>query len=175
MQCPVLLLIVVVALAGCAKICVPLDRTAIFPKERGVELLQLCIKPPAGVNEFWTPNENDLREVESGLETFLASATDRSTKAIAPHGWRYFYRQVTGIVHNGRRALFLSYAWVPEIGDPQEEAMRRKEVEAKNRTYDPRWWKKRAIQVDDGGSGYFRVIYDLERRQFVWYDENFRA
>jgi len=36
--------------------------------------------------------------------------------------WKSYYRQVGGIVQNGERMLFISYAWAPWMKDPTMEA-----------------------------------------------------
>ncbi len=28
------------------------------------------------------------------------------------------------------------------------------------------------VRVDDGGTGYFRVLYDVQQKRFVWYECN---
>jgi hypothetical protein len=161
-------------LAGCEKVCVPADRTAIFPAEQAPDLLRVSVRPPEKVSGYWTPSLADLRRVEETLEVFHLRASKRTSGSVAPGGWRHYYRQVTGIIHDGRKSLFLSYAWLPEERDPAQEAMRRKDAEAAGRSYLPDSWKHRAIVVSDGGWMYFRVIYDLSGQQFVWYDDNLR-
>ena len=68
--------------------------------------------------------------------------------------------------------IFISYAWAPWMKNPQIEAERKKEAEKSGRRYASDWWKSQSISVNDGGSMFFRVIYDLKRKQFVWYDQN---
>lgn len=59
--------------------------------------------------------------------------------------------------------------------DAEYMAAQRKEVEAEGRPYDPEWWKKSPIGVMDGGSSFFRVVYDPRTKQFIWYEQNGNA
>ena len=129
-------------------------------------------KPPEGVTAFWTPDESDLAGVEDHLEDYLKVMwmKSREGRKEMPE-WKAYYRQVGGIVQNGERLLFISYAWAWWM-DPQFEASRKKETERSGRHYEAGWWKTKPIFVYDGGSAYFRVIYDPKKKQFVWYDKN---
>jgi len=108
------------ALVGCSKSLVPNERTAIFPQERTPNLLRVCLNPPEGVTAFWTPKDKDLRGIEDHLEEYLAGvwARSRNSRKEMPE-WKNCYRQVGGIVKNGERLLFISYAWAPSMMDPQ--------------------------------------------------------
>lgn len=163
-------------LVGCTKTLVPMERTAIFPKELAPNLLRLSYDPPEGISSFWTPSEKDLDGVEDHLEEYLSKIwLEKESRDIKMTNWEYYYRQVGGIVINGKKMLFISYAWSTLISDPQLVSDRKFWAKKQGRVYDPNWWKTDNIGAHDGGSLFFRVVYDPSKKQFVWYDQNGRA
>jgi len=141
---------------------VPAERTAIFPRDAAAALLQAaCYYKPPGITGYWTPATQDLEGVEAGLEKFLAQQ-GRKTR----DDWTKYYRQVAGVLKGDDRFLFLSY-FVPEHAprdggtpadkDPQDVADR---------------WRQAAYWINDGGETYFRVIFDVQKKVFVWYERN---
>ena len=151
----------------------PCGKTARFPPEKIPDLLGVCLRPPGGVTGFWVPEIKALGGVEDSLQAYLASVWTKSghEKKEIPE-WKHYYRQVGGIIRNDERQIFISYAWAPLMKNPQVQADRKKEAEARGRLYDPDWWKTQSIFVQDGGWMFFRVIYDPKKKQFVWYDDN---
>jgi len=151
--------------AGCQTVVlIPPERTAIFPVELTPQLLLICDELPRGVSEsiFWTPKETDLVDLDTRLPAYLkktmlvmAENSDRGLPL-----WERYCRQVGGIVVNGKRMILVSYARFDHLFG----------LEA-----DPEWWRKGVVAVNDGGSDYFRVIYDPSTRQFIWYDQNWTA
>lgn len=163
-------------LIGYSKSLVPIERTAIFSLERARDLLSVCYSQPEGISGFWSPEEKDLVGVEDHLEEYLVVARtkvheDRKQLRDQTH----YYRQVCGVLVKGERLLFISYAWAPDLSDPRIETDRRQEAERRGRRYDPDWWKNTVIAVCDGGSDFFRVMYDPKKKEFVWYEQNGKA
>lgn len=168
-------LIVVLAVTGCSKDLVPADRTAIFPKENATALLGLCFHEPGGISGYWTPQPADMAGVEDHLQAYLRSRPRRQSPPTVEPNWGEYYRQVTGIEIGGQRYLFIAYAPFPYMHDPRYVADQKKELETQGRRYDPDWWRKYPLAVSDGGSAFFRVVYDPRTKQFVWYEQNGEA
>lgn len=145
-----------------ATVLVPTDRTVIFPKEKAAGLLQaVCFFKPQGITGYWTPATKDLEGAEAGLEEFL-----KSNGRLRHDSWTNYRRQVTGVEFDGAKLLFLSYFSMDLT--PDEKA----QVAAKDPHYDPDHWKKDPFWINDGGEAYFRVIYDLPQKKFIWYERN---
>jgi hypothetical protein len=145
-----------------AVVLIPPERTAIFPKEKAPALLQaVCFFRPAGITGYWTPGPTDLAGVETGLVEFLK--TQGRTRQ---DDWTKCRRQVAGVLFDDARLLFLSY--FPIEFTPEEK----KQIAEKDPRYDPDHWKREPYWMNDGGDPYFRVIYDLPQRQFIWYERN---
>jgi hypothetical protein len=141
---------------------VSLERTAIFPQEKAAALLQAaCYFKPEGITGYWTPTAKDLDGVEDSLEKFL-EIQGRPKRG----NWQNYRRQVAGLQKDAERFLFISY-FVPEAV-PED-----KKPGAQNDPgNDPDRWKREAYWINDGGDTYFRVMYDLQKREFSWYERN---
>jgi len=140
---------------------VPAERTNIFPKEQAKAFIQaVCFIAPTGITDYWTPAPKDLEGVETGLEAFL-----KSKGRADHHNWPQTYRQVIGVIEGKNQFLLLSYFTIDLT--PDEER-----VTAGDPHFDPSRWKREPFWVNDGGDTYFRVLYDLAAKQFVWYEKN---
>ena len=170
------ILVATLVLAGCSKTLVPRERTSIFSQDKAPDLIGVCLRPPEGITGFWTPEEKDLKGAEDGLEDYLLSASSgvRNPRKELP-AWQQYYRQVAGVVKNGERLLFVSYAFFPLMRDSSFVARQKLELEQAGRTYDPDWWRSQVLSVNDGGSAFFRVLYDPKKKKFIWYDQNGHA
>lgn len=184
--------LVVIALLVCRPvfggqdtILVPADRTAIFPKETALSLVTgVCYTPPNGVTAFWTPKETDLFGIENDLEGYLKKWLSMDKARNERNGenprwnWTLYYRQIAGVVIGDKKLLFISYY---RGHPPAEEAKREKERKEKAArqglpyTPDPLRWKTKPLYVDDGGYAFFRVVFDLETKAYVWCEQNFSA
>lgn len=163
-------------LVGCTKTLVPMERTAIFPKELASNLLRLSYDPPEGITSFWTPTEKDLIGIEDHLEEYLSEIwREKESRDVKMANWASYYRQVSGIVINGEKMIFISYAYSPLMNEPSVVADRIKYAEKRGQIYDANWWKTNAIVAADGGSLFFRVLYNPNKKQYIWYDQNGRA
>lgn len=148
---------------SCAKPLVPRDRTAIFPAAKAPGLIRaVCYHPPEA-SGYWTPSESDLEGVEDTLVAYLHSA-----KAGEGKDWSTFRRQVAGVKRGDDALIFIYYFhFNPGI----EEQMKAR----KEQGYDPDFWKKAPYSVFDGGSWFFRVLYDVKTKRFIWYECNGEA
>jgi hypothetical protein len=150
----------------------PKERTAIFDESNAPKLIAIGFDHPEGIRGYWMPEEKDLVAIEDRLDQFLHSTWEKNgvkEKRVIP--WDLFYRQIAGIIKDGRKMIYISYV-IAGWGDPEEEAQRKKEIEKKGKHYDPNWWKSKPIVVQDGGWSVFRVIFDPKENHFVWYEHN---
>lgn len=139
---------------------VPPERTVIFPKEKAAALLQaVCFFKPQGITGYWTPTEKDLVGVENGLEDYI-----KMHGRTRHDDWSKVRRQVAGVEFSDARLLFLSY-FLSEL-TPEEKQ------QVVDKTYNPDRWKQEPFWMNDGGEGYFRVIYDIPEKKFIWYERN---
>jgi hypothetical protein len=103
---------------------------------------------------FWMPTTSQLREVEHSLPTFLSKELESRPSlrelheviALEPK----YRRQYVGMIENGRKVI-----WVNCIPQTSEEGV------------DPfANWSREIIDVSDGGSSFWGVVYDLEKHSF---------
>jgi hypothetical protein len=148
--------------AGATGVLVPPERTAIFPKESAAALLQAaCYYSPPGFTGYWTPAPKDLEGVEAGLEKFLTQQGRTRHDS-----WADYYRQVAGLLKEDAQFLFISY-FVPEH-PPRFDG----QAADKDSQDVADHWRREAYWINDGGDIYFRVIFDLQKKTFVWYERN---
>lgn len=144
--------------------------SAIFTKETASKLLEgVCYRPPSGITGFWSPEERDIAGIEIGLDEFLRTRDPSSEKRI----WNRYRRQVAGVIVNNQKLIFISYSpkLPPEVEARVEEHGKKESLKA-GRPYDPNDWKKHPVRIFDGGSSVFRVIFDPQKKKFLWYEEN---
>jgi len=152
---------------------IPSERTAVLSETNAPRLLDLCVERPTGVTGYWYPEKSDLAEVGAGIDEFLELTWSLIGVAEKRRiDWKHYYLQIGGMIKDGRRMLFLSYAWAPDIADKGAQAKAKKESDARGKSFDAHWWKTKPILVRDGGWAVFRVIYDPRAKRFVWYDQN---
>src|SRR5436190_2153793 len=92
----------------------------------------------------FTPTEADARRFEAGLVAFLA----KSRPPEEPDLYRKvgsYVRQYTGGTQDGRRLLFVTFACREDAG-----------------------WGERFLDINDGGSCYFDVGYDLDAGAYTY-------
>jgi hypothetical protein len=102
---------------------------------------------------FWTPKRSQLREVERSLPTFLRKEMQArplgelsEVIALAPK----YRRQYVGMILNGRKVI-----WINCIPPKPEQRV------------DPfANWNHEIIEVSDGGSDFWGVVYDVEKHSF---------
>lgn len=144
----------------CAAQVVPAERTAVFPAAKAADLIKtVCYQPPDGLTGYWTPETKDLQGVEDNLVAYL-----KSIRVNGQRDWTNFRRQVTGAKRGDETLLFISYYFF----HPSHDAQAKETL----RGYDPDAWKRTPYRVFDGGESVFRVLYDITRKQFIWYERN---
>lgn len=131
-----------------------LEQTAIFPEAKAKELIEtVCYDAPRSTG-YWTPAARDLAGIEETLVEFL-----RANRITREMDWKNFRRQVVGIKRGDDRLIFIYYfRFIQRTGAGAEV-----ENEA---------WRKKPWLVYDGGSSFFRVLYDVKTKKFVWYECN---
>jgi hypothetical protein len=138
---------------------IPAGHSVIFTAEQAPGLIkEVCFTAPEGITGYWMPTEADLVDVEVTLLDYLQTqkATDRR--------WPDFYRQVAGVQRGAARFLFLNYFVMSERTQGEGDANHTRAA-APN-------WKTTPYWVNDGGDWFFRVLYDLVQKKFVWYEHN---
>jgi hypothetical protein len=74
-----------------------------------------------------------------------------------------------GVQRGDTRYLLIAY----HCELPAETAQKEKEVKAKmGERYRADRWKERPLTAAGGGPSYFRVLFDTQKRQFIWYEKN---
>jgi hypothetical protein len=145
---------------GGAKQLVQSERTAIFPAKSAENLIKtVCYGPPV-VTGYWTPKVKDLEGVEDALIDYL-----RSEKVEEKKDWSEFRRQVVGVKRGEEMLLFIYYF---HFDRGIEEDLKSRKTPG----YDPGAWRKTPYVVNDGGSWFFRVLYDVKKKRFIWYESN---
>jgi hypothetical protein len=96
-----------------------------------------------GGKGHFTPTEAEARKFEAGLVAFLAKARPPEDPDLARKAGRYV-RQYTGGARDGRRFLFVTFACREDPG-----------------------WGERLVDINDGGSCYFDVEYDLDASAYT--------
>lgn len=98
-----------------------------------------------GSAPFWTPDADQVRELESLLQKYLdlhPPAGDTPVRDVFRYGRQYF-----GVTKNNRTVICLNAFYHPSrFGDR---------------------WKTEIISVRDGGSCYFQVDYHPATREFT--------
>jgi hypothetical protein len=123
---------------------------ATLPVEESKELLHQCSRgAPQGVTGTWAPTTAQIRELEDRLPTALrAVALEKGERNAESEDFR---RQYAGFVVNGHKIIYVN-AFPRSAGDPSP-----------GRSFD---WHRNAVTVCDGGSAFFGVVYDPEKRTF---------
>jgi hypothetical protein len=154
----------------------PEERTAVFPREQALAFIHaVCRQVPEGITSFWSPKVSDLDGLEESLPVFLQSARPELAKWLfgdrqpSAAKWSWLRRQAVGVRKGGRDYLLIAY----HCEDPAETAQKEKEARAKmGERYQPDQWKARPLTANGGGSSFFRALFDVQKREFVWYEEN---
>jgi hypothetical protein len=101
-------------------------------------------------NRFWTSTDQDIRQLEMRLPKFLkeeatrrAQDRDKNEPIEVGRNLRTSARQYAGVFWRGRRCIFVN-------GFPSRESD----------------WKRQFVEVSDGGSAFWRVVYDVDRKTF---------
>ena len=117
----------------------------------------------AAPESFWLPTPEQVLELERRLPAYM-----KKHRWIFEHrGLKEYDRQYIGVVRGGRRVI--SGNFFPATDDPQERAL------LKRAGLDPDGWKTSAVRVNDGGTSYWGIVYDVEKKRFEPPDANGQA
>jgi len=117
--------------------------------ERSADLNRMIgVTPP-----FWTPSTDEIARLEVQLKPYLEGVATRKAKVIAAKLGRY-KRQYLGYTDAGKKWIFVnSFCRWKEDG----------------------FWRDTMIIVNDGGTCYFRVRYDVSNSRFEQLEINGEA
>jgi hypothetical protein len=105
-------------------------------------MLRQCSRDtPARGEDSWRPSWKDIAPMEAALPKALADPSASAIRYRNPRDWR---RQYVGIVRNGRRFIYGNYFPNSFGGD---------------------YWRKKPVNICDGGSKLFGAEYDVEARR----------
>ncbi|HEX7631315.1 MAG TPA: hypothetical protein VF388_04210, partial [Lacunisphaera sp.] len=76
-----------------------------------------------------------------------------------------FRRQIVGLKRGDDQLIFIYYF---HFDRGIEDELKARQTPG----YDPESWKKHPYTVFDGGSWFFRVLYDVKKKRFIWYESN---
>jgi hypothetical protein len=101
--------------------------------------------------QFWTPTDRDIQDLEMRLPTFLKEEArrrsrdrDKNDPVEVGRNLKDSARQYIGVFWRGRKFIFVN-------GFPLHER------------FD---WTRQFVLVSDGGSAFWSVLYDVERKTF---------
>ena len=122
--------------------------SAAFAQDRGVIFSKDQTKTVWGQNGSpeWTPTKKNIIALEARLESYVSShpyAPQGDYQGATVANALNYGRQYMGITKKGRRFIYLNAFC--EI---------------------PTFWRKKAVQVDGGGSCYFVVLFNPRTNQF---------
>src|SRR5690242_9085072 len=90
----------------------PAEGRFIMALDKSADVLKQCRKVPQNITEFWTPTEEDIRELEDALEPFLAEFAKTARYFPRPDA---YYRQYIGIVKDDKRLIYGSFFPVSDV------------------------------------------------------------
>jgi len=140
----------------------PLDPRdgAILSGEVSKGLLHQCSRgAPTNVTGTWTPDRQQIVELEKGLPAALAAEPSHGREL---GSIKTFRRQYAGFMLGSRRIIYVN-AFPSEIGGPNKDGP------PAARTFD---WRKQPEIVCDGGPAFFGVEYDPAPKAFQHFEFN---
>jgi hypothetical protein len=118
---------------------------ALLPKSQTTAISQLCSRSGPKIEGSWKPTKDDIDGLESSLSLIskLKSEGDKSDVHIKTPS--SYYRQYLGVLVDGRRLIYLN-AFAPSLLRSD--------------------WRDRLVDICDGGTIAWGVLYDPEKREF---------
>lgn len=133
---------------------------AILSGEGSKALLNQCSRgAPRNVTGTWTPNRQQIAELEKALPAALAAEPSHGRDLGSV---KTFRRQYAGFLIGSRRIIYVN-AFPPEVGGPNKEGP------PAARSFD---WHKQPVMVCDGGPAFFGVEYDPATKAFQHFEFN---
>jgi hypothetical protein len=129
-----------------------------FPRVRGIAAEGVIVPASEAKRQailfgdgcsFFTPSDDDIQQLEARLPRFLAAeaARDRDFReeiAEIKNRLLTYRRQYVGLIVDDRKEILLN-------AFPKDERLS---------------WQRQFIEVSDGGTDFWRVIYEMRRQKF---------
>jgi len=103
--------------------------------------------------QWWRPTRSEVLEVEGHIPSFLRHRLGNTTPKIT-EGLAQYKRQYTGFWKDGRRLLAISFFHESSRG--VREGI----------------WLRVHLSVAGGGDNYFRIWYDVKKKEFYYFSVN---
>ena len=144
--------------AGCANTrpftLVP-NRSAVLGEEQAEAVVQQCSRAAPAMEGTWEPSPQDVAQLEADLGQVHRM---RSEECCFGGGGvddvNSFFRQYVGVIVGGHRMIYVNAFPATEFDDWPSDVVRLPD------------WRTEAFIVCDGGSSYWGVVYDPEKRRF---------
>ncbi|MCW3054448.1 MAG: conserved hypothetical exported protein [Chthonomonadales bacterium] len=99
--------------------------------------------------QFWTPTANNIAQLETGLQALAKKTPVPNIRPGQPaqNIAATYCRQYFGIIQGGKKKIYVNaFRASMEAGFPH--------------------WRQQLVMVDDGGSSFYHVTYDVESLRF---------
>ena len=116
-----------------------------LPKSEAIAISHLCSRNGPKVDGSWKPTKDDIELLESSISLISKLKSEDSRLAVHIANPSSYYRQYLGIVVDGRRLIYLN-AFAPGLLRSD--------------------WRERFVDICDGGTAVWGVLYDPEKREF---------
>jgi hypothetical protein len=103
--------------------------------------------PSPKATQYWTPAPDDIARLEADLPKLAKAEVIPKQRNHAQENILTYYRQYSGIIQEGKRLIYVRAFHPSDVAQFPD-------------------WRTRAIDVRDGGYGYYYVTYDAQTRQF---------
>jgi hypothetical protein len=124
----------------------------VLPEGAAEEVNQLCSRPgPPKFQRTWKPTETDIQALESHLSRIAGLRAESGIIGVRIRHPEQYYRQYVGLIIENRRCIFI-HAFCDD--EP------------------PKYWRENIVDVCDGGSCSWGVVYDIETGKFSHLEMN---
>ncbi len=98
--------------------------------------------------QFWTPTRAEIATMESALPMLAAKTpVPHQPAGSSPLSIANYYRQYIGIIQDGKKRVYVNAFRATFLSEFP-------------------YWRQRPIFVDDGGTGFYHVTYDVKTHRF---------
>jgi hypothetical protein len=153
-----------VAAAAAAPIWDPADGV-VFPPDKAASLFsQQCSRErPKGITGYWTPQADQIANIEQRLPAILEQAIQHYVKMDTPRHVQMpnYLRQYAGLVESHDHKIIYVNGFLADKTSPGDGEMRKTD------------WRTRAFMTCDGFINYFGIEYDPETKTFTGLKFNF--
>ena len=130
-------------------------RSVVLGPSQAEAAVQQCSRAAPRIEGAWEPTQRDIEQLEADLGQIRRMRSEECCYSGAGvEDANEFYRQYVGVVIGGRRMIYVNAFPATEFDDWPSDVVPLPD------------WEAKAFIVCDGGSAYWGVIYDPERRHF---------